>query len=140
MEKLWFWFGDCSNGKMMGLQVLIEGKSIYHMPFRACQMDGTDEINNQERRIKATFHFPGGHTFQSEYHTRKAETIEGTIWQAGADPDAILLGVSFMANNQVLLNTIHIAKPGKNTELTLDTGLVMKTYPLRSAVGTFADR
>lgn len=139
-EGVWFWFGDCPNGKVMGLQVLLEGKPIYHSHFRACLMDRTDENNRQEQRIRSTFHFPGGHTFQSRYHTRKTETIEGTIWQAGADPDAILLGVTFMAKKQVLLNTIHIAKPGKSTEFTLDTGLVMKTYPLKSTVAPSADR
>jgi len=140
VERLWFWFGDCSNGKVMGLHVLLEGKSIYHSHFRACLMSRTATNTEQESRIRTSFHFPGGHTFQSRYHTRKTETIEGTIWQAGADPDAILLGVYFAVNHRGLLNTIHIVKPGKSTEFTLDTGLVMKTYPLRSTVGPSADR
>lgn len=67
-------------------------------------------------------------TFQGTYHTKTTETLEGTIWQAGADPDDILLGVSFLAHDQVLLNTIHITKPGKSTESNLDAGLVIKTY------------
>jgi hypothetical protein len=131
VEGVWFWFGDCTSGGMMGVQVLLEGKSIYHSHFRSCLMDRTDANTERQQRMRASFHFSGGHTFQGTHHTRQAETIEGTIWQAGADPDAILLGVSFLTNNQVLLNTIHIAKPGKTTQSTLDSGLVIKTYPLR---------
>src|SRR5712692_3855759 len=138
-EALWFWSGDCPTGRMMGLQVLLEGKSIYHSHFRACLMDRTDGNSERQRRIRA-FHFSGGHTFQGTYHTRKAETIEGNIWQAGADPDAILLGISFVTNDQVLLNTIHIAKPGKTTQSILDSGLVVKTYPVRSTAVPSADR
>jgi hypothetical protein len=85
----------------------------------------------REQKASATFHFSGGHTFQGTYHTTTTETVEGTIWQAGADPDDILLGVSFVAHDQVLLNTIHIVKPGEPTESKLDRGLVIKTYPTK---------
>jgi hypothetical protein len=125
---VWFWFGDCPNSKMMGMQVLLEGKSIYHSGFRACQLERTDANSKSEGKIMA-FSFSGGHTFQASYRTSKSETIEVNIWQAGADPDGIVLGISFMARNQILLNTIHIAKPGESTESTLDRALVFKTYP-----------
>jgi hypothetical protein len=138
-EGVWYWFGDCPSGRMMGVQVLLEGKSVYRSHFRACLMERTDANTERQREIRE-FHFPGGHTFQGTYHTQKGETIQGNIWEAGADPDAILLGVSFMAHNQVLLNTIHIAKLGKATQSVLDTGLVMKTYPLQSAAAPSADR
>ena len=128
-ENVWFWFGDCPEPRVMGVQVVLEGKSIYQSHFRACQMNRTIVNTEREQKVRTSFHFSGGHTFQGTYHTRKTETIEGTIWQAGADSDDILLGVSFLAHDQVLLNTIHIARPGRPTESKLDTGLVLKTYP-----------
>src|SRR5208282_1504820 len=112
-ENVWFWFGDCSEAKVMGLQLLLDGKPIYQSLFRACQMNRTTANTDREQKVRTPFHFSGGHTFQGTYHTKKTETIEGTIWQAGADPDDILLGVSFLAHGQVLLNTVHIVRPGK---------------------------
>jgi len=50
--------------------------------------------------------------------------------QAGADPAAILLGVSFATKQQVLLNTIHIARPGKASISEIDRGLTVRTFPV----------
>ena len=130
-ENVWFWHGDCSEPRAMGVQVLLDGKSIYQSHFRACEVNRTVANSEREEKVRSSFHFSGGHTFQGTHDTKKSETIEGTIWQAGADPDDILLGVSFVAHDQVLLNTIHIVRPGKPTESKLDTGLVIKTYPLK---------
>jgi hypothetical protein len=130
-ENVWYWSGNCAETKVFGIQVLLEGKSIYQSRIRACRMNRTDANAEREQKASRSFHFSGGHTFQGKYHTKNTETIEGTIWQAGADPDAILLGVDFLAHDQVLLNTIHIVRPGKSTESELDPGLIVKTYPLK---------
>jgi hypothetical protein len=79
------------------------------------------------------FHFAGGHTFQGEYITRSTDSIEGDIWQAGGEPDALILGISLIdtgTHKQVLLNTLHIARPEKQTSSELDKGLSVTTYPL----------
>jgi hypothetical protein len=130
-DAVWFWFGDCLNGTPMGVRITVEGQNVYHSTFRACRMERVDANTEKEKRIRV-FHFPGGHTFQDTYRTNEGEKIEGNIWQAGADPDDILLGVSFVAHGQILLNTIHIVQPGKPTQSTLDRDLVIKTYPLKS--------
>jgi len=56
--------------------------------------------------------------------------IEGNIWQAGADPGVILFGVSFSTKEQVLLNTIHIAEPSKESASEIDRGLIVRTFPV----------
>jgi hypothetical protein len=115
---------------MIGIDVFLNGRSIYHSGFRACLIDRDDaKAESQQRREQ--FYFSGGHTFQGQYHTKASDKIEGDIWQAGADPDAVLLGLSFATKDQVLLNTIHIAKPGKASQTKVDSGIVVKTYPLR---------
>ncbi|MBZ5782256.1 hypothetical protein, partial [Klebsiella aerogenes] len=65
-----------------------------------------------------------------EYHTTSTQTIEGNIWQAGADPGDLILGVSFATKNQVLLNTIHIARPGSASSSEVDRGIVVRTFPI----------
>ena len=136
---VWFWFGACKDGKPMGVELSVEGKTVYHSSFRACRMMRTDANGEREGKAKA-FRFVGGHTFQGTYRTTKQEQIEGSIWQAGADPDDILLGVSFVAHNQILLNTIHIVRPGKSTQSELDAGVVIKTYPMTSTPVPPTDR
>jgi hypothetical protein len=130
-QGLWYWFGDCHVGKMMGVEVLLNGKSVYHSEFRACLMDTKDTISEGRRRIRV-FYISGGYTFQGTYHTKKTEKIEGNIWQASAASDAMVLGVSFATRKQILLNTLHVAKPGETTRSEIDSGIVVRTYPLTS--------
>lgn len=126
---VWSWSGECPNS-MVAVQIVIKGRTVYRSNFRACktQLSGANTEREQGRLI---FRFSGGHTFQDTYRTVKSEKIEGNIWQAGADSDAILLGVSFVTHRQVLLNTIHVVKPGRPTQSMLDRDLLMRTYLLR---------
>ena len=82
------------------------------------------------RTDRAEFHFAGGHSFKGEYRTRSADSIEGDIWEAGGDPDDLILGISFDTGKQVLLNTLHVARPEKQTSSKLDKGLFITTYPV----------
>jgi hypothetical protein len=62
--------------------------------------------------------------------TKAGRRLDVDIWQAGADPSDILLGVSVSDSESVYINTIHIAYPEKpNTTLIAD-GLVVSTHPL----------
>jgi hypothetical protein len=131
IDNLWFWFGDCQNAKVMGVTIIVEGQPVYRSSFRVCRMERTDANTEGQRKIRM-FHFSGGHTFQNKYRTAIQEQIKGNLWQAGADPDAILLGISFIAHDQVLLNSIHIVKPDKPTQSVLDRDLVIKTYPMNT--------
>jgi hypothetical protein len=128
-ESVWYWFGDCPKPRKMGIRLLLDGKTIYESQFHACQLHRTDANSERQEKIKASFRFSGGHTFQGTYHTKNSERIEANVWQAGADADDIVLGLSFALPNQILLNTTHIVEPGKSTQSNLDPGLVIKTYP-----------
>jgi hypothetical protein len=112
----------------MEFRLLLDGKTIYQSQFHACRLNRTHANSDRQGKIKS-FQFSGGHTFQGTYHTKNSERIEADVWQAGADADDIVLGVSFVLRNQILLNTIHIVKPGESTQSELDPGLLIKTYP-----------
>ncbi len=117
----------------MGIQVLLNGQTIYLSHIRICQLDRNSGDGDRTHDISRSFHFSGGHKFQGRYDTKTSEKIKGNLWQAGTDPAYIWLGVDFLAHNQVLLNTIHIVKPNEATETKLDAGLVIKTYPQADA-------
>jgi hypothetical protein len=71
----------------------------------------------------------GGHILQGEYRTRM-DSIQGDIWQVGGEPDALILGISFDTKKQILLNTLHIARPEKQTSSELDKGLFITRNPV----------
>jgi hypothetical protein len=122
----WHWFESCGGTKNLGLVVLLDGKTVYRSRFPVCRNNGPT-ATAEERKI--VFHFKGGRVFQGEYRTLPTQTIEANIWQAGADPDALLLGITFVSD-RVLLNTIHAAKPDGTSVSQLDHGIVVRTFPL----------
>ena len=113
----------------MSIEVLVEKKVVYRSSFPMCSTTTKPKAEQEKKILK--FFFAGGHRFQGEYGTTSAQKIEGNIWQAGADPDALLLGVSFMTKGQILLNTIHIAKPNAPSVWELDRGVIVRTFPVQ---------
>ena len=124
-QRAWHWFGSCGDTRNLSLVVLLDGKAIYRSRFPVGRDNGPTPTAG-ERKI--VFHFKGGHIFQGKYRTLPTQTIEANIWQAGADPNALLLGVTFVSD-RVLLNTIHVAKPENTSVSQLDRGIVVRTFP-----------
>jgi hypothetical protein len=106
--------------------VLLDGKAIYRSRFLVCRNNGPTATAEEQKLV---FHFKGGHVFQGEYRSFPTQTIAANIWQAGADPDALLLGVMFVSD-RVLLNTMHVAKPDSASASEVDRGIVLRTFPL----------
>lgn len=123
-DVVWTWSKRCNDDYKLGVKVRLEGKVLYRGVLPLCR----GNRNAEDGRVK--FHFAGGHTFQGEYRTRKTDSIEGDIWQAGGEPDALILGISFDTGRQVLLNALHIAKPEKQASSELDKVLFVTTYPV----------
>jgi hypothetical protein len=135
-DRLWSWFGNCSQTRYMGIEVVLSQKVIYRSSFPVCPIG--DYSKKVEDLLSArgapgrklVFSFKGGHVFQGEYHTTPTQTIEGNVWQAGTDPGAILFGLSFSTKKQVLLNTIHVAQLGRASTSEIDPGLTVRTFPI----------
>jgi hypothetical protein len=97
--------------------VQLASKVLYRGVVPICR--GTR--NAEDGRVE--FHLAGDHLFQGKYRTRSTDSIEGNIWQAGGEPGALSLGISFDTKNQILLNTLHIARPDTQTSSELHQGL-----------------
>jgi hypothetical protein len=123
-EFMWTWSKQCDGKHELGVTVRLERKVLYRGIISICHGNRDAEDGRVE------FHFSGGHLFQGEYLTRSTDAIEGKIWQASGESDALILGISFDTKKQVLLNTLHIAKPDKQTSSELDKSLFITTYPV----------
>ena len=133
-EVVWTWSRRCNGDHKLGVTVRLDRKVLFRGAIPICRGNRDAEDGRVE------FHFAGGHIFQGEYRTRSTDSIEGDIWQAGGEPDALILGISFDTNKQILLNTLHIAKPEKQTSSELDKGLFITTYPVAISAGVKIDQ
>lgn len=123
-EVVWTWSRRCNGDLKLGVAVRIDRKVLYRGVLPICR----GSRDTEDGRVE--FHFAGGHAFQGEYHTRSTDMVEGDIWQAGGEPDALILGLSFGIGKQILLNTLHVARAEKRTSSELDKGLFITTYPV----------
>jgi hypothetical protein len=128
----WYWLeGDCRGCKKLRLELLLDGKSLYRCSIRVRRVE-RDKASSEHLARTLVFSFKGGHNFQNEYPTTPQQTIEVNIWQAGAEPDMLILGLSFVTKGQrgrIVLNTLHFAAPDRASEMLLDRGLLIRTYP-----------
>jgi hypothetical protein len=123
-EAIWVWSEHCNGDLKLGVTVTLDRKVLYRGVLPVCH-GSRDEENG-----KMSFHFTGNHFFQGIYHTNSTDSIEVDIWQAGGEPDAVILGISFSTKRKILLNTLHIAKMDFQTTSKLDKGLFITTHLL----------
>jgi hypothetical protein len=128
--QAWYWPGGvCDGCRKLGLEVLLNGSSLYRGSFSLRCMERA-KASPKDVAGRLAFSFKGGHNFQHKYRTAPKETIEVTIWQAGAEPDGLVLGLTFATKDQIVLNTLHFAAADRNSEMLLDRGLLVRTCPL----------
>ena len=122
-DIVWTWSQHCKAKQQLGVTVRLRSEVLYRGLMPICR-------NNRDlEEGRAKFRFSSSHLFGG-YRARKTDTIEGDIWQASGETDALILGISFSTKRQVMLNTLHIADPVKKTSSELDNGLYITTYPV----------
>jgi hypothetical protein len=127
---LWTFYGTCAHPTAMVVELRADEHLIQRRTVRFCHLLNARDKERGFRLMMSSL-MRGGRTFQGEYVTTRSETIHADVWQAGADSDAVILGVSFANKRQIFLNTLHILMPGKARTDTLDLGLTIASYPVR---------
>jgi len=128
---VWHWFGDCASGDSLVLDVTLDGKAIYGSTFPICQARRRAIKPEPQQRI-LEFRFDAApRRFGTRSRATDPQAITANIWQAGAERNAITLGVSFSAENLVLLNMRHDALASAASRSERVRGLVITTRPVR---------
>jgi len=133
-ESVWLWFQSCGGAKM-GLEVTLDGAAVYNTTFPICckRIRDSAESKWQQRILKFSFVPKRMITWEGYLDennaTKAGQLIEGNVWQAGADPDALIIGLSFKTENKVYMNTLYVARPGIFDRREIEPGLVITTRP-----------
>jgi hypothetical protein len=141
-NDVWWWFSTC-GGPMMTVEVKVQGITVNKVTMPLCRAPRA-QSNSQGDQARIDFSFRPTHPVEWKGYregtdrTNPGQVIEGALWQAGAEADGVLTGVSFSTPNRILMNTIHIAHPDRRDESTIADGLTIATYP--GATGTSRGR
>ena len=131
---VWYWFANC-NGPEMAIAVNLDSETLYKSSFSICQARrASAPSQGQKTRVEFTFR-PARriewHGYRDEGDKTEAhQPLTCSLWQAGADPNDLLIGVTFDDANGIHMNAIHIAKPAERTRSDIARGLVIETYPV----------
>ena len=125
-ENLYYWFCDPRKSSgVLRIEVQLRDSLINLSQVTYCKTK-TRLSRSPEDRKRIEFHFVDTESVFSD----KKSVITGILWQAGAETDGILLGVSFLLNDGVVVNTIHPALRGEEFVSSPKEGVVVKTSAL----------
>lgn len=123
-DNVWIWSRGCLGGYELGVTVRLGSKVLQHAVLPICQ--GSRDAEDGRLR----FRIAGSDLRLHGYDTGPSDSIEADIWQAGGEPDALILGFSLDAAGDSRVNTLHIAKPDRRVSSDLGRGLTLTTYPI----------
>ena len=111
-ESVWIWSQRCAGQQRLAVTIYRFGKVLYRDHLPICR-----STRNQEN----------GHV-EFRYPIRSSNSGEGTLWQAGGEEDALLLGFSF-TGTKLYLNTLYVARPDRKTSGKVGKGFSIMTTP-----------
>jgi hypothetical protein len=123
---VWHWYGECAGARKVETEVIFHGRKVYTASFSLCHVT-RGSITPEEPQRVLSFKLRGVH--ERLFGAPRRALLEGNIWEAGADDDAVILGVSFSSPNRVWLNSLHILDPDKASETLFAPGLIFRTRP-----------
>ncbi len=136
-DNVWFWYRRCGDIAMT-LVVTFDRVPLYRETIPICKTDRTSvPVQDQQRKID--FSFTPSRTITWTGYRDGVDTtgagvpLRGNLWQAGADADDLLIGVTFDDVNGAHTNTLHIAYPDKTMRTEVAPGLAVSTSPARAA-------
>jgi hypothetical protein len=134
-EPVWFWFATC-GGPAMTLELQLDKVAIYQSTFPLCRAERSSADSQARATAEFVFRPERAITWKgyrdNDVTSQANQRIEANLWQAGADPDSLLIGVTFSDDSQIYMNTIYIAYPSRREETSIADGLVIATYPAAS--------
>jgi hypothetical protein len=130
-DRVWTWATACPPGNQIRLEALLHAKTIFTKDITVCLMERT-KIPQEKHRVLEFFFKDPGAMFDEERPKAGSEKLKGNIWEAGLEPDGLILGVSVVGNNTILLNSLHMAEISEKSESKYGGGLVIKSTPIKS--------
>ena len=133
-RPVWYWQAR-GNAQRIKLEVRLDEKTIFTTTLSIAHT-GRSAIPKRSYAKKIRFSFkPERSIVWSGYRDEDVvspakQRIECDIWMAGADANAVILGVSFGRSDAILMNTLHLASPTSEARSVLADGLVVITCPV----------
>jgi hypothetical protein len=126
-EIVWHWTDDEHAERFIVFETTVDDKLISTAKFPVSKK-ARAQIKPEPKQQIFEYHFvlqkKKGRIFNDITHGK----VEGNIWEAGMEKDGIIFGVSWVTDNQIMLNTLQFAPVDKIKTNKIDQGVYFKTY------------
>ncbi len=135
-DSVWFWFMSCGK-QMLNVEVRFDHRLLIRAAVPICKAPRNSTLSGGQQGT-LDFNFVPSRAivwtgYRSDHDVSAASVhLTGSVWEAGADPEDLLLGVVFMGPSKIMMNTIHVAHPAKSDTTIVARGLVVITYPAKA--------
>jgi len=132
---VWFLNVGC-NDDGMAIELRLDGSIVYRHEFWICRTLRS-AVSNSGTDVKIEFSITPTKAIKWSGYRDEAATspagqaLEVDLWQAGADPNDVLVGVSVADKTQIYMNATHIAYPHRASSTTIAPGLLISTHPVK---------
>jgi len=137
-DSLWFWFGTCKDPRLLALEGRLDNRVLLRRVVPVCYQVRDRILDSIQAHTRVTFTFRAprrlvwtGYRSETGETTSVGVRFEVDIWEAGADSDAMTLGVSATTRDTIYMNTLHNAQPDGTDTTELAAGLTIITRPIR---------
>lgn len=129
-DVVWHWQAQCAEPRSITVEVKLRGRLEYRQAVNICRVKRNATVpGTSQALLKFNLRGNGGSLFGEPPSTE----LRANIWEASADHDFLVLGVSFADEKHVWCNTLHVINPEVETQSTLARGLVIRTSPEKIA-------
>jgi len=127
-DVVWHWYGACAGRDSLVFEVTLDGQPLYSSTFPICkQRRGDIKPDPQQRMLE--FHLNAAPKRFRAGSAKEPQAIRADVWEASRDTYGIKFGISFSTEQQVLLNTTHVARPQAAARSEQVRGIVITTHP-----------
>ena len=132
-EPVWFWMEEC-GGPQIRLELEFDGSVVQDATFPICRRLRSEKPANQAKILQFSFAPPRAilwRGYKEAPETSPAnQSLEFQIWEAGADPEDMILGVAVVADDTIYMNTLALSLPNEPFESRLAEGVVLRSVPI----------
>ena len=140
-QLYWFWSTDCEAFDLR-VRVSIDELQNYEWSVPLCHGTWKErKLASDKIRIKKKIQAPRSISW-SGYRDNvqvspAGDTIEANIWLAGAEPDGMIIGVTFYSESldSILMNTIFHASHHVESSVEVAPGLIVRSRPTGNQYG-----
>ncbi len=126
-DIVWHWTDHERAERIIIFETTVDGQLVATAKFPVSS-SARGEIKPEQKQKIFSYNFILGRKRGRSFNDVSRGRVEGNIWEAGREKDGIIFGISWVTDNQIILNTLHYASLVKVEVAVIAPSVYFKSY------------